>query len=61
LGDLLVDRRIILNWILKKQDLRMWTGVTWLRICTNGGALVNTEMNQGGSIKRWEFLEQPGY
>jgi hypothetical protein len=35
LGDLDVDGRI-LNWILKKQNMRMWTGFIWLRIRTSG-------------------------
>jgi hypothetical protein len=34
LGDLDVDSVEILKSILKKQDIRMWTGFTWLRIVT---------------------------
>jgi len=34
-----VDRRILLEWILKKQILRVWTGFMWLRIGTYGGIL----------------------
>jgi hypothetical protein len=26
-----VNRVIILKWILKKKDVRMWTGCIWLR------------------------------
>jgi hypothetical protein len=34
-----IVRRIILTWILKKEDMKMWTGVIWLRIETRGGVL----------------------
>jgi hypothetical protein len=39
LGDLGVDRRIILRWIFRKWDVRLWTGSSWLRIGTGGGLL----------------------
>jgi hypothetical protein len=29
-----VGGRIILRWIFRKQDVRVWTGVGWLRIET---------------------------
>jgi hypothetical protein len=29
--DLNVDGRIILKWILRKQDGRIWIGIIWLR------------------------------
>jgi hypothetical protein len=35
LGDLDVDR-IILKRILEREDLRVWTGFTWLRIGSIG-------------------------
>jgi hypothetical protein len=35
-GDLTVDGRIILNWILKKYVGRCWSGFTWLKIKTSG-------------------------
>jgi hypothetical protein len=38
LQDLGFDR-IILKWILKKQDEGMWTGFIWLRIGTSGRLL----------------------
>jgi hypothetical protein len=31
-GDLSEERRIILKGIIKKQDMRMWTGFSWIRI-----------------------------
>jgi hypothetical protein len=30
---------IMLKWILKKYDGRVWIGLIWLRIGTNGGLL----------------------
>jgi hypothetical protein len=39
LEDLAVDGKIILEWILKKQVGRVWTGFIWLRIGTSGGVL----------------------
>ena len=37
--DLGIDRKVILNWILKKWDMEAWTGLIWLRIGTGGGRL----------------------
>ena len=34
-----VDGRIILRWIIRKWDVRIWTGSSWLRIRTGGGHL----------------------
>ena len=34
-----VDGRIILSWIFRKWDVRVWTGSGWLRIGTGGGHL----------------------
>jgi hypothetical protein len=39
LKDPSVDARIILKYILKKQDGRAWTGLIWLRIGTSGWLL----------------------
>jgi len=36
LGDPDVDERIILRWIFRKWDVRVWTGLGWLRIGTCG-------------------------
>jgi hypothetical protein len=41
LGDAGVDWRIILRMIFRKWDVRAWTGMIWLRIGTDGGAVVN--------------------
>lgn len=30
-----IDVKILLNWILKKQDRELWTGLFWLKIGTN--------------------------
>jgi hypothetical protein len=38
-GDLGVDRKTILEWILGKQGRKVWTGCIWLRIGTSGGLL----------------------
>jgi hypothetical protein len=35
--DLDVRERIILNWILEKQDGLVWIGFIWLRTGTSGG------------------------
>jgi hypothetical protein len=34
-----VDGRILLNWILEKQDLGVWIGFIWLRTGAGGGLL----------------------
>jgi len=34
-----VDRRIILRWIFRQWDVRLWGGSSWLRIDTGGGNL----------------------
>jgi hypothetical protein len=39
LGDLGADEKITLRWILKKYGMKVWTGVNFLRMGTNGGFL----------------------
>jgi hypothetical protein len=39
LEDLGRDKRIILKWILKKQDFRVWNGIIWLKAGSSGGVL----------------------
>ena len=34
-----LDRRIVLRWILRKWDWGPWTGLSWLKIGTDGGHL----------------------
>jgi hypothetical protein len=38
-GEPSIDERIILRWIFRKRDVRMWTGSSWLRIGKDGGQL----------------------
>jgi len=38
-GDLGVDGWIILEWISRRWDVGMWTGLGWPRIGTGGGRL----------------------
>jgi hypothetical protein len=39
LGDLVICRRIILKWTIKKYGVRMWNGFIWLRTGTSEGIL----------------------
>jgi hypothetical protein len=34
-----IDGRIIFRWIFRKWDVGVWTGLSWLRIGTDGGHL----------------------
>jgi hypothetical protein len=34
-----IDVRIIVKWIFRKWDVRVWTGSSWLRIGTGDGHL----------------------
>jgi hypothetical protein len=44
-GDPDVGGRIILGWIFRKWDVRVWTGLGWLRVEIDGGQIVNAVMN----------------
>jgi len=35
-GDPGIDERIILSWIFRKRDVKVWTGSSWFRIGTGG-------------------------
>jgi len=39
LGDPGIDRRIILKWIVRKWDVVVWNGSSWLRTGAFGGQL----------------------
>jgi hypothetical protein len=52
-GDSGVDGRIVLDWIFRKCDVRVWTGLSWLRIGTGGE--YGNELS--GSMKCGEFLD----
>jgi len=56
LGDPGLDGRIILRWIIRKLDVRAWTGSSWLRIGTGGGHF-GCGNGLSGSIKCVEFLD----
>ena len=38
-GDPGVDGKVVLRWIFRKWDVRVWTGSIWLRIGMGGGHL----------------------
>jgi hypothetical protein len=38
-GDPGIDRRIVLRWIFRNWVVRAWSGLSWLRIETDGGHL----------------------
>jgi hypothetical protein len=39
MGDLGIDRRILLKWILKKLVITMWNEFIWFRIRSSGGII----------------------
>jgi hypothetical protein len=55
-GDTGLDGRVILRCIFKKQDVEVWTGLSWLRIETDGGTC-ECGNEPSGSIKCEEFLD----
>jgi len=48
-----IDGKIILEWILGKQGVKVWTGFVWLRIGTSG----KHGNEPSVSIKRGEFFD----
>jgi hypothetical protein len=40
-----VDGRILIRLVFRKWDVGVWTGSSWLRIGTGGGALENAVIN----------------
>jgi hypothetical protein len=58
MGDLGVDVRIILEQILRKQDMMVWTGVIWLGIKSNGG-LREHGNDVSGPIQVRQFSDHP--
>jgi hypothetical protein len=56
--DVHTDERIILNWIFRKQNEMVWTGLIWLRTRKGGGqALVACGNECLGPIKDGGFLK----
>jgi hypothetical protein len=51
-----VGGRIILNWIIEKENGVVWPGFSWVRIGARGGAFVSTEMNLRVPYNIWKFL-----
>jgi hypothetical protein len=39
LGEPGIDRKIILRWIIRKWDMGVWKGLSWLRVLTGDGHL----------------------
>jgi hypothetical protein len=56
LEDLGVDGRIILEWILGKQDRKAWIGLIWFRIGPLAGSCEHSYV-PSGSLKGGEFLD----
>jgi hypothetical protein len=48
------SKRVICNWILKKQDGRVWKGFTWPRIGTSSRVM---NMIRKGAIKHGKCLD----
>jgi hypothetical protein len=34
-----IDGRVLLRWIFRKWDVRVWTGISWLKVETGSGHL----------------------
>jgi hypothetical protein len=44
LGDLDVNRRMLLKWILKKQGVMVLTALKWLRVGSSGGLFLTRKL-----------------
>jgi len=55
LGDLDIDRTIILRWVLKNYVVTVWTGFIWLRGPHEYGNEPSSSIKDG----EWESLDQP--
>jgi 3-methyladenine DNA glycosylase Tag len=44
-GDPVVDGKMILRWIFREWDVRVWTGLDWLRIENRWRAFVSAATN----------------
>jgi hypothetical protein len=57
LGELGIDGRIILKWILKKENVKVWTDFMWLRIGASGRIFCKHSSELPRSITGREFLD----
>jgi hypothetical protein len=48
-----LDGRIILEWIIGKEGVKVWSGLIWLRIGTSGGLLWTRWWTFGFHKRRW--------
>jgi len=55
-GDPGIDGWIILRWIIRKLDVAVWAGSSWLMIGISGGTC-ECGNEPSGSIKSWKFLD----
>jgi hypothetical protein len=51
-----VGGRIILKWISRSSDVKMWIGFMWLRMGTTAGSYEDDNEHLG-SVKMYQFLE----
>jgi hypothetical protein len=56
LGDTSIDGRIISQWIFRKWNVGVWTGLSWLRTGQVAGTC-ECGKEPSGSIKCMEFLD----
>jgi hypothetical protein len=56
LEELRVDRRIILEWILKKLVDRKCTGLIWLRVGKSGRGGFRVHVNETWCAIKWFFF-----